>query len=104
MKALYITQKVQIPLEEIRYLQADINYTVIHTFQKKSILSAKTLKRLNDTIETNDFIRINKKYVLNKKIIKAYNCLDSSLMIDDGQVFILSRRKERNLKDILEQF
>lgn len=103
MEALYVTQKLQVPLEDIRYLQADINYTIIHTNQQKSIVSATTIKRLNDRIDSNSFIRINKKYVLNRRIIKSYNGTESSVMIDDGQVFILSRRKEKSLKAILEQ-
>ena len=103
MNALYITQKLQIPIEEIRYLQADINYTIIHTNQEKRILAATTIKRLNDKIESKGFVRINKKYVLNKKIIKRYNFMESSVVIDDGQKFILSRRKCKSLREELEQ-
>jgi DNA-binding LytR/AlgR family response regulator len=103
MKALYITQKFQVPLEEIRYMQADINYTIVYTNNLGSILSSTTIKRLSDKIESSGFIRINRKYILNKKIIKTYNCLESSIMIDDGQIFVLSRRRGRDLRETLEQ-
>ncbi|WP_435353771.1 LytR/AlgR family response regulator transcription factor [Emticicia sp. SJ17W-69] len=103
MKALYVTQKVHVLLDDIRYLQADTNYTIIHTNQDESIISSTTIKRLNEKIESNDFLRINKKYVLNKKFIKAYNDLDSSVMLDDGQTFLLSRRKNRTLRAELNQ-
>jgi hypothetical protein len=45
MKALNVTQKIQVLLEDIRYLQADINYTIIHTNQDGSIISTMTIKR-----------------------------------------------------------
>ena len=103
MKSLHVTQKIQVLLEDIRYLQADINYTVIHTNQDGSIISTMTIKRLNDRIESNGFIRINKRYVLNKKFIKSYCDIDNSIMLDDGKTFILSRRKNRMLKGVLNQ-
>ena len=103
MKTLHLTQKTQVLLDNIRYLQADINYTIIHTSQEKSIISSTTIKRLNDKIESQDFVRINKKYVLNKKFIKTYNDTNSSVMLDDGKTFYLSRRKNRSLRDVLNQ-
>lgn len=103
MKALYITQKVQIPIEDIRYMEASINYTLVCTSNQGNIISSTTIKRLNDKIDSNGFIRINKKYVLNKKIIKSYNSINCSVMIDDGRVFTLSRRKDKNLRAMLEQ-
>lgn len=103
MNALHITQKIHVPVDSIKYLQADINYTIIHTCKAKQIISTTTIKRLKDRIQSVDFIRISKKYVLNTRFIKEYDCQKSVIVLDDGQIFTLSRRKNKLFKTLLEQ-
>ncbi|MBA4850553.1 LytTR family DNA-binding domain-containing protein [Emticicia sp. BO119] len=102
MEFLYITKKVQVLIDNIRYLQADINYTTIYTCQEESIISTTTIKRLNDKIESGNFIRINRKIIVNKEFIKAYNYWSNKVILDNGETFIISRRKNRALRNVLE--
>ncbi|RYU94443.1 hypothetical protein EWM59_16725 [Emticicia agri] len=102
MKTLYVTKKVQVLIDNIRYLQADINYTTIFTCQKENIISTTTIKRLNDKLDSDNFIRINKKIIINRVFIRNYSFDNNKIILDNGEIFSLSRRKNRALRDILE--
>jgi DNA-binding LytR/AlgR family response regulator len=59
---------VKVPIDDILFAEASNNYCVIHTAQKKYVLSV-TLKTVAARLETLHFIRIHRSYMINPKHI-----------------------------------
>ena len=58
-----------IPLENIRWIEAQDDYVMIHTDQKK-YLKQKTMKYFEEHLNPKDFIRIHRSYIVAVKEIK----------------------------------
>jgi two-component system, LytTR family, response regulator len=92
-----------IPAEEILYLQADINYTMIHLLSKTKRIVSFTLRKVEERITGNDFIRINRGLSINRSHLQKVNSLDNKLFVtlSNGQVLPVSRRKSVFVKRCL---
>ena len=66
-------QGASIPIkwEDIEYLKAKGPYSTIYCINSREFITAKTLKTLADQLG-DDFIRIHKSYLVNKKVIKSF--------------------------------
>lgn len=98
------TKTEYLPLKDILYLMADGNYTIIELANRK-VHVAKTLKEYDELlcIEASSFIRIHRKYILNKNYIKEVSRGDnSSVILINGSVLEISRRKKMELADKLQ--
>ncbi len=98
-KRIAIPQEKQIQMiaiQDILYIEADINYCQIHILDKKSLLVSKTLKSFEkQLINNNEFFRIHQSYLINlnhiSKIIKTK--LPQVVMIN-GDILTISRSKK----------
>lgn len=95
--------RVAIQPKDIIYLEADVNYTIFHTRSSK-FTTAFHLKFFDAALkEHNDFIRINKSYILNLNYLedlrwkKAYK----EARLTNGTRLTISRRKASGVKEIL---
>jgi len=61
-----------VPVEEINYCEAQVNYTSIHKTDGSSILLSKTLKNVESMLENHQFIRIHQSYLINIAHLKKY--------------------------------
>lgn len=61
-----------VPLGEILFLQAQGNYTEVHTLRRKYLFS-KTLKAIEDMLPSKFFYRAHRSYVVNVTFIRTYN-------------------------------
>ncbi len=70
---LYVTSErktIKLLIPDIQYIEGLNNYVIIHINEKKHIVYAsltEIIKKLND-----DFLRIHKSFVLNKKYISSF--------------------------------
>lgn len=64
-------ETIPIPLAQIEYLEADGAYCVIYLAMGKSYTTSKTLKAISESLG-DQFIRIHKSYIVNKKMIRSY--------------------------------
>jgi two-component system, LytTR family, response regulator LytT len=62
----------QIPHDEILWLEADGNYTQLHTSSNKRRLLRNVINELHMQLPQNDFIRIHRSFVVNRKRISEY--------------------------------
>jgi DNA-binding LytR/AlgR family response regulator len=89
--------------QEIIYLEADANYTIFHTLNNKFITSFH-LKFFDAALkEHNDFLRINKSYILNLQYLKGLQWKKAykEARLTDGTLLPISRRKASGVKNIL---
>jgi DNA-binding LytR/AlgR family response regulator len=85
-----------IDIQNIMYLQSEVNYTRFFAKDGKTYLEAKTLKHFNKVLEDTDFIRIHKSYLVNKNSIVSMNA--DFVLLKNGTQLPVSRRKGRALK------
>ena len=83
-----------IETDNIISLQADSNYTVIHLSNMQKTVISKTLKDFEELLDSNQFVRIHKSYIVNIKYIKEYSTADGGVVkMIDGNQWSISRRQ-----------
>ena len=65
--------------DEILYLEAEDNYSLVHTTETKYMLSY-TLKSLEEKISSSDFIRVHRSYIVN--LNKVTSIQEGYVMLD----------------------
>lgn len=89
----------KVALDEIQYLQADGNYCTIHTLKNKYILKM-SLKRANEILSAQNFLRVNKGNILNMKCISSIELSDNLIIIGSDYFPIGKRYKEKVIKQL----
>lgn len=84
---------------DILYLEASINYTLIHLHNGKVKVSPKTLLfHVNNSLNKS-FIRIHRTFCVNREYIQNYDKKQKAniLLMKGGIELTVSRRKQRTL-------
>jgi two-component system, LytTR family, response regulator len=92
-----------IPLENIKYLEAQDDYVMIHTLTKK-YLKQKTMRYFEEHLNPKDFIRIHRSFIVAVKEIKKIELAEKEtyqVVLDDKKTLPLSRAGYNKLKDLL---
>lgn len=84
-----------IDLNEIRYFEADGNYTKLHLQGGKHYVLSQTMSLIQETLPQEQFFRIHKSYLLNCYEVSGYeNGRGGNIFLkDDTQLPIAVRRK-----------
>lgn len=83
-----------ITLEEVEYLKADSNYTVICRSGKAAITIPKTLKEFEELISSDRFTRVHASYVVNLNKVERFLRLDGYAVMRDGTKITVSRSNQ----------
>jgi hypothetical protein len=88
--------------EELVFLEADSNYTILHT-EKEKLTVCRTLSEFEARLEKLGFIRVHHKYLVNMtKVFRYEKSKNGGLLILDGGISVpVSSRKQ---KSFLGQF
>ena len=91
-----------INLEDISYLQADSNYTILHRVNLQKLVVSKTLKDFEDILQDKGFMRVHKSNIVNLRYVKEFSTLEGGIirMHDGGEVAISRRMQEAFLKQM----
>jgi len=82
-------------ISEILYCEADSSYTVFVLENGKKIISSKTLSEYESILDSNDFIRIHRSYLININHVKEYKKGEGETVIMSNKAEIeVSRRKK----------
>ncbi|MGB0933391.1 MAG: LytR/AlgR family response regulator transcription factor [Lishizhenia sp.] len=92
-----------VKVNTIKYCVADINYTRIFFLDGNSFVVSKTMKRVEELLPNNLFIRTHKSYLVNVNIIKEYSNKEGHCLIlaNNEQIPISNRKKNEVLARIL---
>jgi len=85
---------------DIIYCRSDGNYTTIYTQQLEKIVVSKSIKKVEDILSEEIFIRCHQSYIVNKKHVLKYNKNGVLIVNLDFKVPVSSRRKDYTLKKI----
>lgn len=93
-------QLVFLNIADIIFLQAESNYTIIHTQKGKKYTVSKTLKDFEELLPAPFFIRIHHSHIINQKEVQRYiKGEGGQVVMKNGTVLDVSRRrKEEFLK------
>lgn len=89
-------------INDIVYIVADSNYSVIH-YQNKKIIASKTLKHFESVLDNCNFIRIHHSYYANIQHISRFIKADGGQvqMSDDALLPVSRRRKDELLTALM---
>ena len=91
-----------VKIDDIMYLEASSNYTMIVMHDKSKHLASKTLATFEEVLQDNTlFFRSHKSHVVNLKFIKQYiRGEGGELIMLDGKNVPLSRTKKQEFLDL----
>ncbi|GAA4770089.1 MULTISPECIES: LytR/AlgR family response regulator transcription factor [Flavobacterium] len=91
-----------VKIENIMYLEASSNYTLIKMQDQSKHLASKTLATFEDVLQDNSlFFRSHKSHIVNLKCIKQYiRGEGGELIMVDGKNIPLSRTKKQDFLDL----
>lgn len=93
--SLQNTQGVDIvDIQDIHYLEADINYTRFHLQAGRKIVACHTLKHYEDVLEPEGFFRVHRSYLINMRHLKQFvqNPVTEAVLRDGTRVEVSRRR------------
>jgi two-component system LytT family response regulator len=92
---LHIGSRKLVPIEEILYLQSDLNYTKVFT-TGPMIYSSTSLKIIENRMAGNPtFLRINKGLIVNIRYVKSLE--GATLVMKNNLTLSISRRRMAQL-------
>ena len=82
--------------DEIRYCKADGNYTFFHIAGRDSaFVKCQTLKKTQEELNSGDFFRTRKSFLINFAHLKAYRRGISIIVLDNDEQVCISRRNKK---------
>ena len=88
--------------DDIVYCKSEGNYTTFYTKQKDKIVVSKPLKKVEEILSENIFVRCHQSYIVNKKHVIKYNKQGVLIVSLDEKVPVSSRRKDYALNLIFK--
>ena len=90
---LNLHSRAKVYSNEVLFFKGDINYTWIHFKSGKQKVIARTLLYIQQKTNDENFIRINRKYLVNRKfIIEIGNCF---VVLSNKTILPISRRRKQ---------
>ncbi len=89
-------------VDDILYIIADVNYSVIHIKNQGRLIVSRTLKSFEELLDVNQFFRIHKSYLVNSKYVtqvvkKEQHCVK----LEGGEELPIARRRTKAILDKL---
>jgi DNA-binding LytR/AlgR family response regulator len=88
---LILGNKTKLFANEVLFFEGDVNYTWIHFHSGKLRVIAKTLLHIEGKTNSENFIRVSRKHLVNRKFIAEIN--RDFVVLSDKTVLPISRRR-----------
>ena len=95
---------VIIPIEDVRYIEAQDDYTMLYT-ERGNFLKQKTMKYFDENLDPKEFIRIHRSYIVKLSSVKQIELFEKEsyrVHLQDGVKLPVSKSGYQNLKEILK--
>ena len=86
----------------IVYCKADGNYTHVYILEKKKIVVSKTLKKLEELLTQDKFLRCHNSYIVNNDYIEKYTSNGTLITTTNDKIPVSGRKKDSLLKRIFK--
>lgn len=94
---------VSVNLKDIIYCEASGNYTFVYTTNGEKYLTSKNLKRIEDLIEDEAFLRVHRATLINMKHIKSIS-KDVTIYMSNGREILTSVRNKKKVLSLYKLF
>ena len=89
-------------VDQIMYVEADSNYSIIYFMDGRKVCVPQTLKRLEQMFRNHSFIRIHQSYLVNlEHIQKYYKGGGGYVVMRNGQDLTVSRRSKERVMNVI---
>ncbi|KLT67260.1 LytTR family DNA-binding domain-containing protein [Pedobacter sp. BMA] len=94
-----------IDVDEIIYIEADSNYSVVHLINKEKITVSKVLREFEELLPNDQFARIHKSSIINLNHLKEYNSKNGlQVFLKSGESINISRRRASDFFEKIKLF
>lgn len=93
-------QKIRIPTQNIIMLEGHNNYTLFYLQNGKQRLYARTIGHFQELLDSEQFIRIHRGFLVNSSCIIGYDKVESKLQMENNLEASISRRLRKNLSNV----
>ena len=93
--------KQRIAIDQILFLEGEINYTFFHFQSRKRTVIAHPLKYFEADLLPHGFIRIHRSHIVNSRFVKSANLLENTLTLVDGTVLRVARRRVKEVSGFI---
>lgn len=99
----YLNRAVMFSTDEVMWLEGASNYTYIHTRDNGRYIIAKTLKKYEQELNGDLFLRAHKSAIVNLMYVESAQLTGKAhLRLIDGQTILISRRRAVAIRNRLE--
>jgi two-component system LytT family response regulator len=86
-----------LPIAEVVYCEADSNYTRVVATQGRQFLLTRTLREVQDVLETRNFLRVHRQYLVNLDHLQRYVRGEGTylVMTDGASIPVARNQKDR---------
>lgn len=88
--------------QEILFCQGDSNYTHVHFVKRHKMTVATTLGILEERLNAEGFVRVNRSELVNKHHIENYD--GYQITLSNGTTLPISRRRRKGVQQLLESW
>ncbi|WP_316798317.1 LytTR family DNA-binding domain-containing protein [Pedobacter frigidisoli] len=94
-----------IDVDEIIYIEADSNYSVVHLINQEKITVSKVLREFEELLPNDQFARIHKSSIINLNHLKEYNSKNGlQVFLKNGESINISRRRASDFFEKIKSF
>lgn len=94
-----------IDVDEIIYIEADSNYSVVHLINQEKITVSKVLREFEELLPNDQFVRIHKSSIINLNHLKEYNSKNGlQVFLKNGESINISRRRASDFFEKIKLF
>lgn len=90
--------KQRVNLDQIIFLEGNVNYTSFHFQSRRRTIIAHPLKHFEADLLPWGFLRIHRSHIVNSRFVKSANLLDNTLTLVDGTVLRVARRRVKEVE------
>jgi two-component system LytT family response regulator len=92
-------------INDLMYLQADSNYTILHLSGLNKIVATRPLGDFEKILDHPAFFRIHKSTIINMNYLRAYSSYEGNFAeLNDGTKLSISRRKLNDFREAVRHF
>jgi len=90
-----------VDISEILYIYAEGSYSTIRLLDSSELVVSKNIGEFESLLEDHIFYRSHQSYLINLLHVKKITRADNEIIMDDGSVTYLSRRKKKQFMEIM---
>jgi DNA-binding LytR/AlgR family response regulator len=93
---------VKVLINNVVLVKGDVNYSIFFMKDGQEKLVPHTIKFFEAHLQTHGFLRVHRGCMINPSYVKNYHVEEDILVMSNGQVANISRRRKVVLKDFVK--